>query len=79
MANTGRYRVRTWDTEAGNWTPQEGLSVPSDGMTWPELLQSLRELRELGYACDYQQDGECDPAVLVEREEEFETQRTLFV
>lgn len=70
------YSVRTWDTEADAYTPQEGMSVPSINLTslW-QLKRALQELRRGGYSCHRFRDADGghddnDWAVLVEAHEE---------
>lgn len=62
------YTVQTWDPELHDWTPHEGLSVPSRGVSIHGLRRVLKELRTRGYPCDYFR-GEGDPSVLVLRDE----------
>lgn len=62
------YSVGTWDTDLQAFTPQDGLTVPSQNV----LLAVLRQLRKIGYSAHYQRDPEGghdynDPMVLVER------------
>lgn len=66
------YSVRTWDPELETYTPQVGLSVPSNGLTLHQLRRALKELRGLGYTAHRrrQTNGEHDDndfCVLVER------------
>ena len=71
------YRVRTWDGNAGddgNFTPQDGLSVPSHGLSLWQVRTAIRELRQRGYPCDRVRDPDgghqsSDPAVLIEVED----------
>lgn len=60
----GRYCIRTWDSDLKEFTPQAG--VPSFNLTLYELRQSMRQLRDMGYACN-RSGGDSDPSVLVER------------
>lgn len=66
---TKLYSVGTWDGEKQAYTPQEGLSVPSQNVPWTGLLAVLRELRKMGYSCHRfrDPDGSHDTSVLVER------------
>lgn len=69
---TPLYSVCTWDTEAEAYTPQEGLSVPSQNVDIHGLRRVLKKLRTMGYSCHYVRDSdgshECnDWCVLVER------------
>lgn len=62
------YNVKTYDAESGEFTPQEGLTVPSQGIPIWGVRTVLKELRAMGYPCDYtSRPGHSgDPAVLVE-------------
>jgi len=55
-----RYSIATWDINRRCYTPQEGLSVPSFGATWRQLLTACRELKRLGfpYRPYYMRDSE---------------------
>jgi hypothetical protein len=75
-----RYSVGTWDTELQAYTPQVGLSVPSIGITWLQLLQAVRELKIFGYTAHRRRhvlsSGEFDHddndwAVLIERTDDM--------
>lgn len=67
-----RYNVLTWGHEKETFTPQVGLSVPSQGITLGQVRDVMAELRVMGYECrrlgkrngDYEIN---DPSVLVER------------
>jgi hypothetical protein len=66
------YSIATWDTDLQAYTPQQGLTVPSQNVPLASLLAVLRQLRQMGYPCHYrrQADGDHpdnDWAVLVER------------
>lgn len=69
------YSVGTWDTELQAYTPQVGLSVPSINITWRQLLQAMRELRQMGYSAHRRREvlstglnhDDNDWSVLVER------------
>lgn len=66
------YSVGTWDTDEQAYTPQAGLTVPSQNVPWLTLLQVLRELRRMGYTAHRYRDADGghednDWAVLVER------------
>jgi hypothetical protein len=64
-----RYNVMTWDPDLHKWTPQIGLTVPSQNVTKTQARVVLAELRLMGYDCG---DDEFDrsaggcPSVLVE-------------
>ena len=66
------YSVGTWNESEQAFTPQVGLTVPSQNVPWRTLLQILRELRQLGYSAHYRRDpdgdhDDNDACVLVER------------
>lgn len=71
------YTILTYDTDLGDYTPQEGLSVPSENVTILGVRRVLRELRNHGCDCHRVRvpDGTSgenwrhfsDSAVLVER------------
>jgi hypothetical protein len=66
------YSVGTWDTESQAYTPQEGLTVPSQNVPLAGLLAVLRELKTFGYSCHRYRDpdgghDDNDTSVLVER------------
>lgn len=68
----GLYSIGTWDTEAQAYTPQAGLTVPSQNVPWRTMLEVLRQLRRMGYTCHRFRDADGghydnDPMVLVER------------
>ena len=68
------YSVRTWDTDAQAFTPQDGLSLPWEGLTLWQLKQALRELRGMGYTAHRYRDDDGghydnDTCVLVERDD----------
>lgn len=72
MPSEPRYSVKTWDTEAQAFTPQDGMSAPSINVSLWGLRRALQELRrDWGYDCYYVRasNGEhCnDPSVLVEK------------
>lgn len=54
LATTPLYRVLTWDADIEAFTPQEGLSVPHEGITLAQLRQAVRELRSMGYTAHRQ-------------------------
>jgi len=64
---TPLYSVGTWDMDEQAYTPQVGLSVPSQNVPWRTLLRVVRELRDMGYSCHYRRDilvscaRHCDP------------------
>jgi hypothetical protein len=65
-----RYNVLTWDHEKETFTPQVGLSVPSQGITLGQVRAVMAELRVMGYECRRKRHGDYeinDPSVLVER------------
>jgi len=69
---TPLYTITTWDGELQRWTPQEGLTVPSENVPWRGLLAVLRQLKRMGYPCYRYRDADGnhdvnDFAVLVER------------
>ena len=63
------YSVGTWDMDLQAYTPQEGLTVPSQNVDIHGLRRALKELRRLGYSCHYcsKRHWDNDCAVLVER------------
>jgi hypothetical protein len=66
------YSVGTWDTDEQAYTPQAGLTVPSQNVPLPGLLAVLRQLRSMGYTAHRYRDADgChddnDWSVLVER------------
>lgn len=66
------YSVGTWDTDLQAYTPQNGLTVPSQNVPWRTLLEVLRQLRRMGYSCHRFRDADGshddnDLTVLVER------------
>jgi hypothetical protein len=70
------YSVRTWDTDVQAYTPQEGLSLPWNGLTLWQLRQALQELRSMGYSAERYRDpdgshDDNDWTVLVERDDEL--------
>jgi len=72
MSDKALYSVGTWDTEAQAYTPQEGLTVPSQNVNWRGLLAVVRQLKNMGYSCHYVRDENGDHsandwAVLIER------------
>lgn len=50
------YFVSTWDTDADDYTPQAGMTVPSQYVTLWQLKAALKELRLMGYSCHYRRD-----------------------
>lgn len=64
-----RYRIQTWDSEKNCWSPQPGLRHRSKNITILGVRRVLRELRSMGYPCDYSKQGSGDNFVLVERME----------
>jgi len=67
------YRVRTYDFDIGEYTPQ---TDPWEGLTLWQLKAALKELKECGYTCHRTRgtDGEHwdnDTSVLVEREDQL--------
>jgi hypothetical protein len=69
---TPLYSIGTWSCDEQAYTPQVGLSVPSQNVPWRGLLAVLRELKTFGYSChrlrDSDGDHSCnDWSVLVER------------
>ncbi len=66
---TPLYTVRTWDMDEQAYTPQVGLSVPSENVPWRTLVTIYRELRSMGYSC-YREPTDHDAndwCVLIER------------
>ncbi len=66
------YSVGTWDTDAQAYTPQEGLTVPSQNVPRVGLFEVLRQLRGMGYSAHRRRDARGnhdhnDSYVLVER------------
>ncbi len=66
------YSIGTWDMESQAFTPQVGLTVPSQNVPWTGLLAVLRQLRAMGYSCHRYRDADGthednDSYVLVER------------
>lgn len=71
-----QYRVLTWDIDAQEFTPQDG--VPSLVTGAAGLRSALRDLRNLGYAAN-RNDEDSDASVLVELVTDVsEVQRELF-
>lgn len=65
---TALYTILTHDPEQDRYSPQEGLTVPSERVPWTGLLAVLRQLRCMGYMAHYSsKTGMNDPMVLVER------------
>lgn len=69
---TTLYSVMTWDTDEQAYTPQAGMTVPSQNVPLSGLLAALRQLRSMGYSCHYRRDADGshddnDWSVLVER------------
>ena len=67
-----RYSVRTWDSDLQAFTPQTGMTIPSQDVTLWELKAALKELRRMGYTAHRRRcpDGwhdDSDASVLVER------------
>lgn len=65
---TPRYSVTTCDHEIGEWTPQQGLTVPSKDVKLFALRPALRQLKGMGYGWG----RESMLSVLVELVEEVE-------
>jgi hypothetical protein len=66
------YSIATWDMEQQAYTPQSGLTVPSDNVPLSGVLAALRQLRGMGYSCHRRRDldgthDDNDWCVLVER------------
>lgn len=66
------YSVGTWDTEQQAYTPQAGLTVPSQNVPWRTLLEVVRQLKRMGYSCHRYRDADGshddnDTSVLIER------------
>lgn len=63
------YDVTTWDCERQDYTPDDGLNAPSQGIPITGVRRVLRELRSAGYNCRYRSCWllDNDPSVLVER------------
>jgi hypothetical protein len=66
------YSIATWDINEQGYTPQAGLTVPSQNVPWRTMLEVLRQLRNMGYTAHRRRDpnGEHednDWCVLVER------------
>ena len=69
---TPLYSVKTWDMDSHAYTPQAGLTVPSQNVPLWTLKKVLCELRSMGYSCHYRRalDGthdDNDSYVLVAR------------
>ena len=69
---TPLYSIGTWDTDTQSFTPQAGLTVPSQNVSWTTLLEVLRQLRRIGYTCHRFRDPsgshtDNDSSVFVER------------
>lgn len=60
-----RYNVTTYDADLRDYTPQEGVNCTNLDIFG--LKRCLRELKDLGYSCDYSKEGGGDPSVIVER------------
>lgn len=72
MSKEPLYSVGTWDTDLQAYTPQIGLTVPSQNVNLATLREVLRQLRGMGYDCHRRRgvDGsydDNDASVLVER------------
>lgn len=68
----GLYSVGTWDTYLQAYTPQAGLTVPSQNVPWRGLLNVVRELKRMNYSCHRRRDADGshddnDWCVLIER------------
>lgn len=68
--STPLYSIGTWDTDLSAFTPQTG--VPAFNLTLPQLRQSMRTLRAIGYTCHRLRDANGDhdnndSSVLIER------------
>lgn len=66
------YSVGTWDTDLQAYTPQLGLTVPSQNVPLWTLKEVLRQLRRMGYSAHRYRDADGghddnDWCVLVER------------
>jgi hypothetical protein len=64
MSKKQQYRIRTWDIDAQDWTPQEGVPEIANGAE--ELRHALRLLQGMGYAANRNSE-DSDASVLVER------------
>lgn len=69
---TPLYSIGTWDTDEQAYTPQAGLSFPSQNVPWRTLLNVVRELKSMGYSCHRYRDADGgyddnDWCVLIER------------
>ena len=72
MVTQSLYSVGTWDTDLQAFTPQAGLTCPSQNVPLFSLLDVLRQLRAMGYTCHRRRDkngDHCDNdcSVLIER------------
>lgn len=72
METEALYSIGTWDADLQAYTRQEGLTVPSENVSWKTLLEVLRQLRRMGYSAHRRRDldggyDDNDWAVLVER------------
>lgn len=66
MDSEARYSITTWDTDTQSFTPQIGLTVPSQGIPWQGIKPVFRQLQNMGYTCH--RTHRCsDPSVLIER------------
>ncbi len=66
------YSVGTWDAASQAYTPQVGLTVPSQNVPWITLLRVCRELRNMGYSVHRFRDADgghddSDASVIIER------------
>lgn len=65
QTSEAQYRIQTYDVEAGDYTPQDG--IPEIVKGFRGLLMAVRLLRAEGYPCDRTKHGGSDPSVLIER------------
>jgi len=68
------YTIRTYDWDLAEYTPQAGMTVPSERVDIHGLRRALRDLRRLGYSCHRFRDAygghdDNDTSVLVERDD----------
>lgn len=65
--STPLYSIGTWDTDLQSFTPQSDQESPWLNIDRVQLRTAMRELRDKGYQCHYQQDGDNDSSVMIER------------
>ena len=62
-----KYDVLTWDSNLEEYSEQDGMTVPSRGVSWCGMLAALRELRRKWGYLAHRDHEESDPSVLVQR------------